>query len=185
MLAHQSYPSTWAFFTKLKFGWSDHAIGASLAYSGFTMALAQVFVTRRLIPKIGERRAILLGLSIGMAGFLGNGLVPRGWMIYLVLTCGAFQGLVFPSMNSTMSRAVPPNQQGELQGGVSSLQSAAAIVGPPALTAVFAAFSRPGAAVNFPGAAFAVAALLSGVSLLVVLLLARGVFQKTEAGPRG
>ena len=100
-------------------------------------------------------------------------------MVYLVLTLGAFQGLVFPAMNSTLSRAVPPNQQGELQGGVASLQSVAAIVGPPVLTGVFATFSKPGAPVHFPGAAYAVASLLSVCALLVVVALARGVFART------
>jgi len=78
MLAHQAYPATWAFFTKLKFGWSDRAVGASLAYSGFMLALMQTFVTRRLVPAIGERRSILFGLSVGMVGFRANALVPQG-----------------------------------------------------------------------------------------------------------
>jgi DHA1 family tetracycline resistance protein-like MFS transporter len=176
MVAHQSYPSTWAFFTKLKFGWSERAVGASLSYSGFALALAQAFVTRRLVPRIGERRAILLGLSIGMVGFLGNALVPRGWMVFVVLTLTSLQGLVFPSMSSTMSKMVASNEQGELQGGVASMQSMAAIVGPPVFTNVLAEFSRVGAAVWFPGAAYVVAALLTLASLTMVALRARRAF---------
>jgi DHA1 family tetracycline resistance protein-like MFS transporter len=174
MLAHQSYPSTWAFYGKLKFGWSDRAVGASLAYAGLTMALAQAFVTRRLIPAIGERRAILLGLSVGLVAFLGNALVPQGWMVYAVLTVGAFQGLVFPSMNSTLSRSVAADAQGELQGGVASLQSVAAIIGPLLMTHTLAHFTRPGAPIHFPGAAFLLAAALTLGSLLVIVLFARG-----------
>jgi DHA1 family tetracycline resistance protein-like MFS transporter len=181
MLAHQSYPSTWAFFTKLKFGWSDHAVGASLAYAGFTLALAQAFVTRRLIPAIGERRAILLGLGIGLVGFLGNALVPQGWMVYLVLSVAALQGLVYPSMNSTLSRSVAANEQGELQGGVASLQSVSAIVGPPVLTGVLARFTREGATVRFPGAAFAVAAALTACAFVIVAFLARKIFARSAA----
>ena len=176
MLAHQSYPSTWAFFTKLKFGWSDHAVGASLSYAGLTMALAQAFVTRRLIPAIGERRAILLGLSIGLIGFLGNALVPQGWLIYVVLTYACLQGLVFPSMNATLSRAVAADAQGELQGGVASLVSVSAIVGPPLLTNVLAVFTRDGARVQFPGAAFVLAACFTLGSIAIVTLFARSAF---------
>jgi MFS transporter, DHA1 family, tetracycline resistance protein len=183
MLAHQSYPSTWAFFGRLKFGWSSHQVGVSLAYAGLTMALAQAFVTRRLIPALGERRAILLGLSIGFAGFLGNALVPQGWMVYVVLTAASLQGLVFPSMNSTLSRIVRPDEQGELQGGVSSLMSVAAILGPPMLTQALARFSREGAAVRFPGAAFAVAAALTLGALTVVALFARRVFERAQTAP--
>jgi DHA1 family tetracycline resistance protein-like MFS transporter len=181
MLAHQSYPSTWAFFTKLKFGWSDHAIGASLAYAGFTMALAQAFVTRRLIPAIGERRAILVGLSIGFFGFLGNALVPHGWMIYAVLSIAALQGLVFPSMNATLSRSVSASEQGELQGAVASLQSMAAIIGPPMLTAALARFTRADAAVRFPGAAFAMAAAFTLGAITIVTVFAKRVFKPITA----
>ena len=181
MLAHQAYSSTWAFFTKLKFGWSDHAVGASLAYAGFTMALAQTFVTRRLIPRIGERRAILLGLTIGVAGFLANAFVPLGWMVYAVFTLSALQGLVFPSMNSTMSKLVESNEQGELQGGVASMQSVAAIAGPLIMTNALAWFTRKGGPVWFPGAAYILSAALSIAALTIVALLARGVFARIRA----
>jgi DHA1 family tetracycline resistance protein-like MFS transporter len=181
MIAHQSYPATWAFFTRMKFGWGDHAVGASLAYAGLVMALAQIFVTRRLIPVIGERRAILLGLSFGCAGFLGNALVPQGWMVYVVLGAAALQGLVFPSMNSTLSRTVAADEQGELQGGVASLQSIAAILGPPLLTHALARFTREGAAVRFPGAAFALASAFTLGAIVIVALFARRVFAGAAA----
>lgn len=176
MTAHTAYPSTWAFFTKLKFGWSDHAVGASLAYGGLALALTQAFVTRRVIPKIGERRAIMIGLTFGMAGFLGSALVPQGWMLYVVTSLCTLQGLVFPSMNSTLSGLVAGNEQGELQGGVASMQSVSAIVGPLAMTNVLAYFTRTGAAVWFPGAAYVLSATLTLGALGIVMILARRVF---------
>jgi DHA1 family tetracycline resistance protein-like MFS transporter len=187
MIAHQVYPSTWAFFAKLKFNWSTPAIGASLAYVGTIMALAQVFVTRRLIPKIGERRAALLGLACGMVGFLGNAFATAGWMVYASMTVGAFQGLVFPAMNSTLSRAVGPHEQGELQGGVSSLQSIGAIVGPPMMAQSLSYFTSDRTPVHYPGAAFLLASLLTLGSIVLILLIARQAFAHgTPAGePRG
>lgn len=184
MLAHQSYPSTWAFFTRLRFGWSETAIGLSLAYVGLLMALGQALVARRLIPAIGERRAILLGLALGFVGFAGNALAPSGWVVYVVLAIAALQGLVFPSMNSTLSRLVAPDQQGELQGGVASLQSVAAIVGPPLLTGVFERFTRADARPFLPGAPYFVAAALAVAAMGVVALLARGVFARAAAAAK-
>lgn len=178
MLAHQSYPSTWAFYTKLKFGWSEAAIGLSLGYTGLLMALGQAFVSRRLIPAIGERRAILLGLSLGLVGFTGNALAPQGWMVYVVMTFAALQGLVFPSMNATLTRLVAHDQQGELQGGVASLQSVASILGPPALTGAFQHFTRAGARPWLPGAPYFMAAALTLAAMAVVTFLARGVFRR-------
>lgn len=185
MLAHQIYPSTWAFFAKLRFAWSDSAIGLSLAYAGLTIALAQAFVTRRLIPVLGERRAILLGLTLGAAGFLGNALATEGWMVYAALSVGAFQGLVFPSMNATLSRLVDPREQGELQGGVASLTSLSAIVGPLLFTGVLAHFTRASAAVHFPGAAFVVAAALALTSFVIVAFFARPAFARVAAPRAG
>jgi DHA1 family tetracycline resistance protein-like MFS transporter len=176
MLAHWVYPSTWAFFTKVRFGWSDAQIGGSLALLGFSMAIAQAFVTRRLIPAVGERSALLLGMSIGIAGFLANAFASSAWVVYVVLSASALQGLVFPSMNATLSRHVGANEQGELQGGIASLQSISAILGPPMLTHVFSHFTRPEAPVYFPGAAFLLSACLATCSLATVALFARRAF---------
>jgi DHA1 family tetracycline resistance protein-like MFS transporter len=183
MLAHAVYPSTWAFFTKYKFGWSERAIGASLAYTGALMALAQMFVTRRLVPLIGERKAILLGLSLGLVGFAGNALVPQGWMVYVVMLVAACQGLVFPSMNATLSRTVAPNEQGELQGGVASLQSVSAIIGPTMMSLAFAHFAAAAPPWRFPGAALLLAALLTLCAIAIVLFAARGAFPATQPAP--
>jgi DHA1 family tetracycline resistance protein-like MFS transporter len=181
MLAHQSYPSTWAFYTKLRFGWSERAIGLSLGYVGLLMALGQAFVARRLIPAIGERRAILLGLGLGLFGFAGNALASRGWVVFPIMAVAALQGLVFPSMNSTMSRIVAPNEQGELQGGVASLQSMSAIAGPPLLTGAFEHFTRADARPFLPGAPYFVAAALTLGAMATVAIFARGVFRRAAA----
>lgn len=182
MLAHQVYPSTWAFFAKLKFGWSDGAVGLSLAFAGLSMALVQALLTRRIIPAIGERRAILLGLTIGASGFLANAFATRGWMVYAVLGLSALQGLVFPSMNATLSRIVASNEQGELQGGIASLASVSAIVGPPLLTGVLAHFTRDSAPVRFPGAAFLLSSCLALAALVTIAAFSRGVFSRLREG---
>ncbi len=181
MLAHQVYPSTWAFFAKLKYNWSDGAIGASLAYAGFTMAVAQAFLMRRIIPAIGERRAIVIGLSLGAAGFLANALATRGWMPYAVFTFGALQGMVFPSMNATLSRIVAANEQGELQGGVACLTSVSSIIGPPMLTGALSHFTRDGAPIRFPGAAFVLSSCLALIALSIVTVFARSTFARATA----
>ena len=180
MLAHQSYPSSWAFFTKLKFGWSEGAIGASLSYVGLVLAGAQAFATPRLVPALGERRAILLGLGSGLIGFVGNSIVPQGWMIYPVMAFAGLQGLVMPSMNSTLSKTVAVDQQGELQGGVSSLLSLSAILGPPLMTHALAHFTRPGSAFQFPGAPYLLAGVLTAISMLLILFSGRDIFGRAD-----
>lgn len=161
-LGHQVLPSTWAFYTISKFHWTSAEVGYSLAFVGTVMAIAQGVLTRVLIPWFGgERRAAAAGMAAAVAAYLGYALVPSGWMMYVVSLSTAVFALSYPSMNALASRQVPANAQGELQGAVASLYSLSSIFGPPLMTQVFGYFSRPGAAVHFPGAAFLTAALLT------------------------
>lgn len=79
-VAHQVLPSTWSYYTMLRFGWTEAVVGASLAFVGVVMAASQATVPRVLVPRIGEARAVMLGLTVGGLGFLGYGLATRGWM---------------------------------------------------------------------------------------------------------
>ena len=163
--AHQVLPSAWAFYTMFKFGWSEALVGASLAAAGVTIAIVQGGLTRALIPKLGERRAALTGLTFGSLGFFGYAMAPKGWVIYAFMPVFAISGLVYPSINALMSQQVPENSQGELQGGVASAYSLATIVGPPYMTQIFRFFTRDDAPLRVPGAPFYSAAALGMVAL--------------------
>ncbi|MGQ0539342.1 MAG: TCR/Tet family MFS transporter [Gemmatimonadaceae bacterium] len=171
-LAHQALPSTWTFYTMLKFRWSEALVGASLAFAGVTIAVVQGGLTRLLVPRFGERRAALVGLVCGSLGFFAYGLATRGWMMYPAMIVASLGGLVYPSVNALMSQQVSENSQGELQGGVASLYSLSTILGPPFMTQIFAFFTDAGAPLLLPGAPFYSAALLA---LLSLALLARAV----------
>src|SRR6266704_2484629 len=172
-LAHQVFPSTWAYYTMLKFNWSEQAVGISLAFVGTIMAFSTAGMTRLLVPRLGEQRAALSGLLSGSAAFFGYAFASRGWMMYAFLVAWLFAGLVQPSIQGLMSRQVPANAQGELQGGVASLYSLTAVVGPPLMTQLFGYFSSGRARVHFPGAAFLCAALLAIAGLVVFVRATR------------
>src|SRR5881397_2074084 len=139
----------------LKFHWSEAEVGASLAFVGVVMAISQGGLTRVIIPRLGERRAALAGILSGAAAYLGYAFATRGWMMYALMLTWFFAGLVYPSLNAIMSRQIPANAQGELQGGVACLFSVSSIVGPPLMTQLFGHFSAEQAPLRFPGAAFA------------------------------
>ena len=84
---------------------------------------------------------------------------------------------VMPNTNALMSRRIPSDAQGELQGAVASLFSLAAIVGPVLMTQLFGHFSAPGAKPSVPGAAFFAAAALAAACF--------GVFWGSTRQPRG
>ena len=143
-LAHQVYPSTWSFFAKINFEWSEYEIGLSLAFVGVCMIFTQGYLVGRVVVKIGEYRAAIIGTS-GAASMLMLAFATTTSWIYIALAAGAVQGLAYPAMNAIMSKQAPPDQQGELQGGVASMMSLTTIIGPLLLTQTLGHFSRDGA----------------------------------------
>lgn len=171
-LAHQVYPATWAFYAELAHGWDSRAIGWSLAASGTAMALTQIFVTGRAIAALGETKTLMIGLIVGALAYAAYAFATEGWQVYVILMVGALQMLAYPSLNAMLSRRVDASNQGALQGGMASIASVAAILGPLSLTQTLAY----GAEHGFPGAAFALAAALTLVAagIVLVFLLRRG-----------
>jgi len=164
-LAHFVYPATWAFWAGLALHWDAAAIGWSLAAAGLAMALAQAFVTGRAIARFGEARTVVIGTVVGALSFLGYVFATQDWMVYSIIFFSALQGLVWPSMNALLSRMTDASHQGALQGGMASIASIAAILGPLAMTQALAFGAEHGE----PGGAFLLAAVLAACSLLIVL----------------
>jgi DHA1 family tetracycline resistance protein-like MFS transporter len=167
-LAHQVYPSTWPFFAKMRLHWSEAAIGASLAFVGVLMVFTQGVLTGKIVPRVGEYRAVLIGVGSGLLSLLALAFATTTWAVYAAMLIGMLQGLAYPSMNAIMSKQVPPDQQGELQGGVASMMSLTTILGPVIMTQTLGRFASIDAPVYFPGAAFLLAAALALLSLTVV-----------------
>jgi DHA1 family tetracycline resistance protein-like MFS transporter len=166
-LSYQSLYSIWSYHGQLRYGWTAEQVGWSLAAVGVTGAIVQGFLGRKLIPRFGQRRIIVFGLISAVAGYTTYAMADAGWMVYLGIAVSACQGLVFPCLQGLMSAEVAPNEQGELQGAVASIQSLSAIVGPPLMTTVFARFSVADAPVYAPGAPFVVSLVFVGVTAVM------------------
>jgi DHA1 family tetracycline resistance protein-like MFS transporter len=168
-LAHQVYPATWSFFSEIRYQWGSAEIGASLTYVGVLMAFTQAVLTGRIVKWVGEYRAVIIGLTSGVAGMLIIAFSNVGWLAYVAMTAGMLQFIAYPSMNAIMSKQVPPESQGELQGGVASMMSLTTIIGPVLLTQTLGRFSAADAPNYFPGAAFLLASVLALAALAIVL----------------
>ncbi|MDH7973547.1 MFS transporter [Sphingomonas sp. AR_OL41] len=164
-LAHNVYYATWSFWAAITFGWDSTAIGWSLAFSGLVMAVVQGGLSGKVIARIGERRALVVGLTSGTCVFLLFAFARAGWQAYALFLLGACSGFVFPSMQGLLSRMVDATRQGALQGGVSSMGSIVMIVTPLMMTNALAIGTRHG----FPGAAFLLASALAGIALVIVV----------------
>jgi DHA1 family tetracycline resistance protein-like MFS transporter len=175
-IAHNVYPATWAFWAEIKFNWTSTQIGWSLAAAGLSMALAQVFVTGPAVARLGEQRAVIVGMLVGGTSFLLYALVNQGWAVYAIIIFSALQGLVYPSINALLSRMTDASNQGALQGGMASLGSVAAIIGPITMTQALAAGAEHGTT----GAAFFTAAALVFVGMMIIYF---GVIRRAVASP--
>ena len=177
-VAHDSLPAVWMFFTQFKFGWGPAEVGWSLTFVGVMTVVVMGGLTGVVVPKLGERRAIMLGFMLMTLGFIAYALVPTGWMIYPAIALGSLGGIANPAMQSVMSRQAGPSAQGELQGAIASLASVAAILSPIFMTQLFSYYSRPDAPVVFPGAPF----LVSGVLVFGCVLIAMRAVPLTVPG---
>lgn len=159
-IAVHAVQSTWTFYTIEKFGWSEKLIGYSLGFVGLMIALVQGGLIRIVIPKLGNERSVYIGLLLYSAGFLLYAFAAETWMMFVFTVVYSLGGIAGPAIQGIISAAVPPNEQGELQGALTSLMSATSIVGPPLMTNLFSWYTRPQGNIYFPGAPFLMAAVL-------------------------
>ena len=173
-LAHQVLPSTWVLYTSYRYHWTVGQTGLSLALVGLTAAIVQGGLTRVLVPGIGEKKSAAIGLGIAALTYAGYGLATQSWMIYALIVMGSLGGITGPAVQGLISRGVGANEQGGVQGSLTSLASIAGIVGPPVGAGLFAHFIGETTRFRMPGAGFFFSSLL----VIVALVLALRSFRK-------
>jgi DHA1 family tetracycline resistance protein-like MFS transporter len=171
--AHYVYPSTFVLFADVSFGWQEKQAGYVLALVGVLSVIVNVILVGKLVKALGERRAILLGLSCGVVGFVIYGSAGYGWVFLLGLPISALWAIATPACQSLITRQIPPDMQGRIQGAMSSVISLGGIVAPALFTGSFGYFIGPHAPVRLPGIAFLIAATLLVVAVVVAWRYAR------------
>ena len=167
-LAFIVYPAVWSYFAVERFGWSPAMIGISLALFGIMLAVVQGGLMPTVLRLLGERGAVIYGLAFDVLAFGALAIVTSGTIALILIPLTAFAGVVTPALQGIMSKTVNDNQQGELQGALTSIGALAMIVSPLVMTSVFAAFSGPSTPIYLPGAPFILSAGL--------VIIAVGVF---------
>jgi DHA1 family tetracycline resistance protein-like MFS transporter len=155
--AHYVYPSTFVLFADAAFGWKVKQAGYVLAGVGVLSVIVNVGLIGRLVKKLGERRALLLGLCCGVTGFLIYGLAPAGWVFLLGMPISALWAIAGPSTQALITRQVPADMQGRVQGAMSGLVSLAGIFAPVLFAGAFGYFIGPRTPLHLPGIAFLLA----------------------------
>ena len=162
------YPAIWPYFTVERFGWEPRMIGVSLALFGVGIALVQGVIIRYFLNFLGEVRTALAGMTFNILGFLGYAFATDTWMAIALIPVSAMGAVVVPAIQGVMARLALPNQQGELQGVISSVNAIAFAISPLVMTQIFNGFAKPGTGLYFPGAPFIVSL---GLTLLAMGML--------------
>lgn len=168
-ISSHSVQSNWGFYVIEKFKWDSEMIGYSLSLVGLAVAIVQGGLIRIIIPKIGSKNAIMLGLSLYVIGFTCFAFAPNGVMMMIFILPYCLAGIGNPAMQTIISNQVPSNAQGEIQGIVTSMQSLGAIIGPVLMAYVFAYFIDKNNAIYFPGAPFILSAVLTLIALMIAI----------------
>jgi DHA1 family tetracycline resistance protein-like MFS transporter len=159
-VASHAVQSNWSYFNIEKFKWSPKMIGISLAVVGVLVSLVQGVLVRVVNPKIGNEKSVYVGLGLYTIGLVLFGLASQSWMMFVFLIPYCLGGISGPGLQAIISGTVPANEQGELQGSLTSIISITSIVGPLVMSNLFAFFTGPIAPFYFPGAPFMLAAVL-------------------------
>jgi DHA1 family tetracycline resistance protein-like MFS transporter len=175
-LAQQGLQSVWVPYTTYRYRWSVADVGISLAIVGLLFAISQGALVRPMVARFGEPRTMVTSLGVAVVAMLLFGLASQGWMMYGVTAVYCLGlGLLGPAVQGLMSRSVPADQQGLLQGAMTSVMTATAIVAPPLTNGLFAVFISPQTPLIMPGAPFFLGCVLCLAALALALRRAPSV----------
>ncbi|MCA9129132.1 MAG: TCR/Tet family MFS transporter [Planctomycetales bacterium] len=184
-LAQRGLENVWVLYTGERYGWDTAANGRALGLVGLMAVVVQGGLIRPAIKRLGERGAVLVGLAISSIAFLGYGLASEDWMIPCIIVFGSLGGLTGPAIQSIVAGSVKSNEQGNVQGALTSLMSLTNVIAPLVFVAgVFSFFTKKNAKLDFfgqqlnvpylPGAPF----FIGSVLLVIALLICRSAFRR-------
>jgi len=177
-LAHVSLPAVFVLYATYRYGWDTKTVGLTLALVGICSMIVQGAAIGPIVRHLGERRALLLGLLFGAAGFFIYGVAQSGPIFWIGIPVMSLWGVSGAATQALMTRLVAPDQQGQLQGATSSVQSISQLIGPFLFTLTFAYFIGDGVSVKLPGSPFVLAAAL----LLLALVIAARTLSDGHSG---
>ena len=174
-VASHAVQSNWSYFTMYQFHWDEKMVGISLGVVGLLVGIVQGGLIRYINPKLGNEKSIYVGMALYSIGMFLFAIATQSWMMFVFLIPYCLGGIAGPAMQAIISQQVPPNEQGEIQGTMTSLMSASTIIGPPLMSMVFYYFTHKDAPFQFAGAPF----VLGGVLMIVSTVIAYVSYKKS------
>jgi MFS transporter, DHA1 family, tetracycline resistance protein len=134
--------ATLVLFMKERFAWGIKEVSFGFAYVGLCIVITQGLLVRKLIPVLGERNLLRLGLGLMIVGMGGIAFAEHLWMMAVVQTLLALgSGFVNPSILGSISLLVTSDEQGLALGTTQSLSALGRVIGPALGGLVFSTLS--------------------------------------------
>lgn len=168
-LAGQVLPAVWPYYGIERYDWSPRSIGISLMVVGICVAIVQGFLVGFATKRFGRRKVITFGFLFWTIGMFLFSIATEPWMLYAFLIPYALGGVAGPTVQGVISNQVSEKEQGNLQGAITGLVSLTSIFGQLIFAPVFYFFIRPESKIYFPGASYALAALMLLAAFLFAL----------------
>jgi MFS transporter, DHA1 family, tetracycline resistance protein len=182
-LASHAVQSNWPFYTMYKFKWDEKMVGISLGIVGLMVAIVQGGLIRFIVPKLGEKRSIIVGFGLYFLGMLLFALATNTVMMMSFIVVYTLGGICGPALQGIMAGQVPSNQQGELNGGMTSLIAITSVFGPLMMNGLFSYFTGDKAPIILPGAPMLLGAALILLATLACIRPLRKIHGMVEDGP--
>ena len=171
--AGQAINSVFVLYTAYRYHWTPMALGIFCSLLAVGTILVQTQLASRAARRLGERRAVLVGLVFQVAGFTAVGLASTGLLFWLANIPMILANIAGPALQALMTSKVNPDEQGRLQGAMGSIGSMTGLFGPIAFTQLFAWAISLGHGPAWSGVTILAGAALSALALSLVKISRR------------
>jgi len=136
LIAFLYYTSLWAVVSTLtlyatkRFAMSPERLGELMSALGLSTMISEVVLVRLVVPSIGEKRSMRVGLAAFALQCIVLGLANEGWQLFFCVLLSCVANLVYPSLTSLVSNAVASEMVGEALGAVNGVKALTEGVGP-------------------------------------------------------
>lgn len=158
-LARNSLDAQFPTYTNLRFGWTQAQSGPVLVLVGLMLAI----VPRILVPRLGLRHSIEVGLATFAMGLFGAGLAPSPPLFVGAIALVAVGCVCLPTLQALLVNLANPEERGSLLGAMGAVNELTGAIGSSMYAAILAKFNTGNPPFPLPGFHFMV-----GSSLLVL-----------------
>ena len=167
-LAMSTMEATLILFVGDRFGWGLREVSFGFAYIGILSAFNQGFLVRKLLPKVGERKIMRLGITLMVLSYVLIAASSQLWILVIAMTLFSFgNSFTNPSLMGAISLVCGKEEQGEALGSTQGTAALGRILGPAMGGLLYGSVSIL--------APFIGSALIAVISLFVILKLGEKV----------